>query len=363
GNVTVELLNKYDIFIIANPELDYSPNEIDAIRDFVFNKGKSILVIAGGGLIYAEEYPYDPYNAGTLQSILADTGLGFTLDNLGESFTPCEVFGNVERYETCTNKAETAKNQDVLTKLISFPHFGPELEVKSVNNVEVQTVALMENNPVILSSQLPSNGRILLFSSPLAFDNKGQIDGYPVLSKSTQIEQSNKLSIEAVNWLIEPRSIKVAYTVNGENVADEIDVDQHESLTIRFTVTNPEGTHISLNENELIVNLILRDPEEGIGFGKVTFTLSQDNFYEYTLTLDRYGTYEFYIYIQDPQDGLISSDGHIVLNAILRNFNDQDNIRLLGIYLFFALIATWGLFVTNEGGRKLKMKKEREKEV
>ncbi len=367
GNITIELLSNYDILIIANPDLDYSSNEIEAIRDFVITKGKSILIIAGGGLVTAEEYTYDRYNAGTLQSILLNTGLGFKTNDQGFPFTSiksCEAVVVIKRYEECVDKAETTKNQDVLTKLVSFPHYGPELEVKNVNNVDVQTIALMENNPVILSSQLSSNGRILLFSSPLAFDNRGQIDGFPAFSDHDKIEKSNKLSIEAVNWLIEPRSIKVAYTVNGKNVGDEVDVDQHENLMIRFAVFNPEGTRISLNENELTANRVLEDPEKGFNFTKVIFTLAQDNYYEYTLTLDRFGTYEFYIYIQDPQDGLISSDGHIVLNSVLRNFKDQDEIRSIGLYLFFTLMVSWAIFVYNEGGRKLLRKKEIEaKEV
>ena len=50
----LEVLDNYDVLIIADPDLNYSSSEIVAIRNFVFNDGNSLLILAGGGLISEE---------------------------------------------------------------------------------------------------------------------------------------------------------------------------------------------------------------------------------------------------------------------------------------------------------------------
>ena len=77
GDITSSLLSNYDMLVIANPDLSYTPDEIAAIRSFVFDEGKALLVIAGGGLIVAETNIYEKFNEATLETILLGSGLGF----------------------------------------------------------------------------------------------------------------------------------------------------------------------------------------------------------------------------------------------------------------------------------------------
>ena len=113
--------------------------------------------------------------------------------------------------------------------------------------------------------------------------------------------------------------------------------------------------------NQLNVSIIQRDPDFAFPlFGRLVFDLTTEGTYKFETSLDKFGTYEFFIDITDPSGELISSNGHLIMSAALRNFYDQDEIGSLGVYLFFALMTTWVLLIYNEGGRKrlLKQKKE-----
>lgn len=360
--ITIPLLSNYDMLIIANPDLYYTQDEIDAIRNFVFDEGKALLVIAGGGLIVAETDTYDQYNATTLADILQGSGLEFKRDNQGLAYTSisaCESLGILDRFATCFNEAETIKTQDVLPKLIEFPHYGPPLEVDAIPGADAKSVALSHDETVVASSEIvSSNGRIMLFSSPLVFDNKGLIHGY----KSDETSNNKLITSSAITWLLEPRSINIDYTINNKRIGIETDVNQNEIITIEFKVSNPSGQILQLNTDQLIISVIDRSNITKIEFYPWVFDLTSDDTYTFETSLDTFGTYEIYVFVTDTSGELISSNGHLIMNVALKNFYDQDNLGSLGVYLFFALMATWILFIYNEGGRKRLFKRKKETE-
>ncbi|MFV2014611.1 MAG: S8 family serine peptidase, partial [Candidatus Heimdallarchaeota archaeon] len=366
GDITSSLLSNYDMLVIANPDLAYAQDEIAAIRSFVFDEGKALLVIAGGGLIVAETKIYEKFNEATLESILLGSGLGFKRNNQNvvlPSIEQCHELGILNRFSSCFSNAETTKNQEVLPKLIEFPQYGPSLEANTVVGYNVQSVAKYKGQTVIASSEVASTkGRILLFSSPLLFDNKGLIFGYN--NNGGDTSNNKLLSTSAISWLLEPRSVNVEYKINGKDIDTQVDVDLHETITIEFRVSTPNGQTLQLNTNQLNVSILQRDPDFAFPlFGKLVFEKTLEGTYRFQTTLDKFGSYEFFVFVTDPAGQLISSNGHIILNAALRNFYDQDEIRYLGIYLFFAITVTWVLFIYNEGGRQRFLKREIEKEV
>ncbi|OLS22406.1 MAG: Subtilisin [Candidatus Heimdallarchaeota archaeon LC_2] len=362
NNITSDLLNNYDVLIIANPDLNYNSEEISAIRNFIYNQGKSLLIIAGGGLLSAETNNYASFNSASLGQILDGSGMDFNRNDQGQAFTSinaCDELGINDRLALCYEDAETSNSQNVLSTLVQFPHFGPQLEIEEVAGASVQVVALLNSKPVILASELQNNqGRILLFSSPLVFDNKAQLIGYGSLNNDKQISDNNKLSTEAINWLIEPNSVNVQYSINGKNVGEEANINLHQTITVRLTVNN-----INVVANTLNVSLVRRHPDiRGLIFENIQFNKLSENVYETIIQFPTFGSYEFFVHLQDPTGDLIATDAHIRIFAALENFYDQEKIHSIAIYLFIALMASWGIFIYNEGGRKLYIKKKRKAE-
>ena len=367
-NITSSLLANYDVLVIGNPDLPYSQNEIDAIRQFVYIDGKSLLIIANGGLLTAESQVFETFNEPTLNAILDGSGIGFATNTAGTANNTIQLCsagaGDVfSRIDECFTNAETSKSQDILPKLTKFPFFGPALAVKPGTSNHVEKVAFLDNKPVILSSDISgSHGRILLFSSALNFDNKGLKLGYDT-TNNNEITSNHQIIRDSMDWLLAPRSISVKYSIDGKSKGEETTVVLHKNVEYTLHITNPNGDALNLNADQLTVQLLIPVYDSFGRFAKYSFVnivaSKVGDSYTFSYKFDDYGTYEFYILVTDPNGKLLSSDGHLEVLATLDLFNDQGKIYTLAFFMFFAIVVSWIVFLTNEGGRKRFLRKKK----
>ena len=141
-------------------------------------------------------------------------------------------------------------------------------------------------------------------------------------------------------------------------MGQEANINLHDTITIRLTVNN-----INLDVDALNVSRVSFNPNTGkVEFGNFLLERVDTNIFEFTYLFDQTKTHEFFVHLKDPNNLLIPTDAHMTILAVLEHFDDQDEIRSIGLYLYFALMASWAIFVYNEGGRKLLAKKKKNSE-
>lgn len=375
GILDTDLLSQYDLLIIANPDAEYSDAEILDIRAFLEQDGKSLFLIAGGGLVSAESIHYSDVNEHTVNAILAGSGLS-VIENQNNgadgAITLCEDEDGQSkddiflRATDCWNTAQTLRNQELFEPLVEFPSYGPEIRVDKSINQNAESIAHQESKTVIARSEVGESSRILVFSSPLMFDSFGFSFGYGTLD---DVDLHRQMSTEAIDWLLEPRAMKVAYRIDGKSVDKQINVNFNETLRITFTTQKPDGTKLTYSSDHLNVTLrqtlYNRSIDRFIEIAPfpVKFLALSESEFVYEFKFPKFGDYEFFIEIVDPDGEFIQSNGYLKITADLTHFDSQGNLRSLGFYLFFAFFVSWVIFLYNEGGRELFLKREMEEKV
>ncbi len=351
GNLTDSILEKFDLLIIADPDKDYTSSEIQAIQKFSQDDGKSLLLIVGGGFLVAEEYSYDSYNGNAINNILKGSGLQVRTDE--NSIVECdEDLNNDARRFNCFDYATMNKNLGIFSKQFEFANFGPELIIEdSIHNSQV--LAKMNGKPVVMASDLVSTGRIIVFSSPLIFDNQGLLFNYGLDGSALD---NGKIIKETINWLIEPRIINPDYSVNNKKVQTSTTVNLHQISKITLSPKTPTDGKITMGE-VIYVSYMFYDnnPVSGMDppeFNVKEFTLNANGDYIYSEKFERSGYYDFYFHIE--LEDYIPTNSHLRLYVELNNFDDQDTFRSISRYILFAIMVSWILWIINEGGRRKK---------
>ncbi|MHA2254320.1 MAG: hypothetical protein ACXAD7_28505, partial [Candidatus Kariarchaeaceae archaeon] len=364
GELTTQILKPYDLLILANPDLPFTSNEIDAIQEFVIDDGKSLFIIAGGGILLAEEFDYAPFNRDGINSILSLSGLQVVGGDTDETATiaGCENNNNEERRFECHKYGKIVSDQEVFSRRYTFPNYGPELGVVGMQGVTTNVIATQDKLPVILSAEHDQGkGRILLFSSPLLFDNQGLIYNYD--PDGSELD-NREIVDEAIDWLLIPRSMKTTYSVNGKILEKRNTMRLYETVPLQFSVTYPNGTLLSLGQ-ELMVSIRQHDPNVVSGYYPFYLeylfvqNINTPGTYQFPFYFFRYGTYDFYIQIYDPDGELIPTNGHVQIFVTPDDYDDQGSVRAIAFYLFLAVVFSWILWVMNEGGRISKFKKQK----
>ena len=168
----------------------------------------------------------------------------------------CEEGGIVDREWACPEDAVTLRDQEVLDQSITFASYGPELSVTDDDSVITYEVAVQNGKSVILASESESKGRILLFSSQLIFDNRGQITDYTGGGNDVDNRQIIK---DSITWLAQPRSVKLIYQVDSETVeGNEVTVKMKENHQVQFIPFSADGAILDLGE-QINVSLLIND--------------------------------------------------------------------------------------------------------
>lgn len=353
GELTSLILEFYDILVIADPEISYTSQEIQVIHKFINDDGKSLLIIVNGGFMRAEEYEYTTTNIATLNEILQGTGISIDTDEI--SINHCTTNNIDDRIASCPRDAVTSSLQDILPPSTYFASFGPELLLSDddADSNIVHEIGYQNNKAVIMASELKSEGRVMVFSSQLLFDNIGQIRDY--VGRGSDVN-NRQIARDAIDYLIEPRSVKVDYSVNSVSVgAEKVDLKMHEIYYIEFVARNSEGELLNLGES---INVsVYQDFQYSYNF---TFTKTDSGSYAINLKFTIYGYYNFYLPV--PYSGDISSDGYFSIFVNLNNFDDIDNFGKISAVMMILISLSWILWLTNEGGRLYNSKKAKKEE-
>ncbi|MCY3411680.1 MAG: S8 family serine peptidase [Candidatus Heimdallarchaeota archaeon] len=354
GNITSSILDDYDVLIIADPDdnVTYSAAEIDAINSFVVNDGKALLIMANGGFQTAEHLLYDDFNLEDINAMLDGTGIFIGSE---EPILACnEDWGYDTRRIECPSVASTGTSQTIFKSGLNFPFYGPALNTTQINGVSVQEVAFdSDENPIIVASELPSKGRVMVFSSTILFDNLGLLDNY-ISQGSTKINK--EISIQTIDWLVAPRMINVEYTVNDIEVDEIASITMYDEMTIDMYITTPDGDPIDKGAS-IWVN-VLQDDDLNLIHELLEFVEVADGHYQRVHIFESYGYYDFYFHVLEGD--YIPADGHQQMVVNLKYMEYKDAIQNIAQILLLLTFMSWLVWIKNEGGftRKNEMKKK-----
>ncbi len=347
--ITDELLQNVDLLVIADPDVNatFTTSEINVIDRFINQDGKSLLIIASGGILTAEDLTYDTFNILDLNKILLNTGI--RIDST-EAVIPCVYGSTVDRISFCPQDATTGTSQKIFPSGIVFPNYGPSLSTSIVDGVDaVYNIAFQEDETVVAASELTSNGRVMVFSSSLPFDNIGTTTDYPGGGSDVNNRQ---LARDTVKWLLAPRSVKIDYKIDDEPVTDYYELNMYKQFKIDISIRDKDNNLLDLGET-VTVHGIFDNLEYWQPFSFEINRIST-GVYSFYFSFDLYGFYDFYIYAQ--ANGSISSSGYIGLFATLNYYEDAGAIQKISQLLLLLLMISWILWLKNE--RPPKIKKE-----
>ncbi|MFW9903981.1 MAG: S8 family serine peptidase [Candidatus Thorarchaeota archaeon] len=187
GEITLKVLLKYDVLVLANPfsnttdrymdwivdpypeYLSLSDNSIDAISQFI-SSGGGLLIINGNDDAY--------FNI---------TGLNEFLDRFDMQIQS-ESWGGEPSTSNIVNP------QDFTTDISSFPFRGNYIQT-SGDNTEI--IAEINGEPTLALYRDPKGGRVLLFGTDLIFDNFGFSD-YAYYGNKLD---NSILALNSITWL------------------------------------------------------------------------------------------------------------------------------------------------------------------
>ncbi len=357
ATITEELLDDVDVLVIADPELSYNADERTAIRQFVSVDGKGLLMMGNGGFLRAEGIPFAPFNYQTMNSILTfsgeyKSGIQFDLSADPSSMEPSDF-----RLVAGGNVIRTRKDQSILPKNLAFEFYGPKL---TLDYSTATLVADYNGAPVIAASEV-GNGRILVFSSNLGFDSFAlDIGRY----SSSDPEESQEVAIGSFNWLVEKNDFKVSVEVDGIRYSrlEPIEINLYDTVTLVLnTPTKWDGSEIQglADTGDALIYYL----PSAFGDKRVQFTRDPNNPARYLVDVqfNDYGDYVLLLKM-DSDEGPIFLKISLFVN--LQFFNDQDIFNLTARIIFLTIIASWFIWVRNEGGRKLykyKIKQKKKK--
>jgi len=357
NEITSALLSDFNVLIIANPDSSYSASELDAINNFSQNQGGAILLIVNGGFLELEGNPvYSSFNKETINGILEGTGIQIT--TASESIWACDhdAVSYADKPYDCASIASMDQNQDIFHPDTQFLNFGPELSVDEDDNTQV--VARVNNLPVLASHETPTNGRVLVFSSSLLFDNIGQLLGYNIENENwfdREIE-NQELAMRSIEWLVEPHSTGVTHLINGADYGHNLNMILYEDYQITFVPLDNQKVQFDMGDS-IEVDIVFEDSyyDVKIDYSIITVNKNDDGGYTFNYQFEKAGTYDFYLRIS--KDGLITSDGHLKIHITLNYFDDQSTVKKITGFILIALFISWILWLRNEGG---KLKRENE---
>jgi hypothetical protein len=354
GEINESVLENFDLLVIVDPDTDYLSSEVDAIQKFTQDDGNSLFLVVGGGLLLAENYTYAPFNKDSINDILSGSGILISTEE--DTISSCTTKNNEDRRILCHNTAEMTHNQEIFTNVDEFPNYGPKLDTEEGINFESEVIAKQNGKPVIVSSSSTSStGRILVFSSPLLFDNKGLMYNY---GSSGSARDNREILEQGIDWLIEQRAIQVEYSINNKEADNSITMSMYDGFTLSLVARTPEGDIIPMGPH---INLSAIEVSFNGGYLFYYITIPEtgspgSGIYQVSLLFDRHATIDFYIHVSDPTNSSIQSNGHFTLRIRLDDFDNQASLQSIAKYLFMALVISWILWIMNEGGRLRKLK-------
>lgn len=342
--ITEELLSEYNVLVIANPDMEYQEEEVLAIRNFVEKDGNAIFMIISGGLLSAEGDPsYGRFSKNSMNKILENTGISILSETEDDiNLKPCsyEYLSYDMRIDLCKDTAVMSDEQVIFSEDTNFAHFGPELNLIENENVNTNELAKVGNKIVAASAQFNSEGRIIVFSSQLPFDNTGILYDY---SGPHSAQSNEKILNEGIDWLIEPKQSKTKIMVNGIE-GNEFVVDMYETVSITIEFLDNESNKLFLGE---FINLTL---EEDLNT-PILFIFQPDtssyNLYNFLIENISFEIdLNFYYYFNTNNS--IASDTHFELKIKLKDYNNQEQYQQISFIFLIGMLSSWILIVKNE---------------
>lgn len=336
-SLTPEILEKYDVLVIPDPELPYSGDEILSIRNFVDKMGGGLLVLGSGGTYVTEAGPMNSFSIDSLNAMFRlDNGDGeinirFDASNSGNSSVDSVSFGLTNRI------------QPIVPQLVPIPFYGPYLTITNDGAIPLASYA---NRPILAADEVGS-GRVIVSSSVIPFS-------YQTL-KSNQfgsMETNEKIVINLFEWLIESRGARTKIVLDEKEIGLDktANVRLYDEVSVSFTKpTLPNGTEIPLPSS---IKAYLVHYDAPIFIAEINFTLI-DRIYVANLGLFFFGSYELNIPILSD---FIHSSVSIEIFAFLENYENQKYHDTVAISFLWLLFFSWLLWLRNEGGRDLKRK-------
>jgi len=345
--LTADLLKDIQVLVIADPELDYGADERTLIRKFVADEGKGLLMIGNGGFVAAEGESFGPFNYVTMNNILTfggdlKSGIQFDLEVNVDSTNPADF-----RLVPGGKVVRTRNDQSVLPRGASFEFYGPKLKLDFQHST---LVADYSGVPIVAASEV-GKGRIMVFASNLGFDSLAlQLGRY----KDSDTTDAQNVAIGTFNWLIAPNEPKVTFDVSGisYNRLETININLYDTVRIVLEAPKlPDGTIVA-SHGDTVDGYIYYKPSAW-GDKRIEFVNNPSNPEEYyaDVAFNDYGDYQLIIKM-DSGIGVIYSK--IDLSVNLQFFNDQEIFNLTARIIFIALVASWIIWLRNEGGRKLR---------
>tara|TARA_B100000287_G_scaffold345927_1_gene333388 strand:- start:3591 stop:6443 length:2853 start_codon:yes stop_codon:yes gene_type:complete len=341
--ITEELLSEYNVLVIANPDMGYQEEEVLAIRNFVEKDGNSIFMIISGGLLSAEGDPsYGRFSKNSLNEILENTGISIFSETENDiNLKPCsyEYLSYDMRIDLCKDTAVMSEEQEIFSKNINYAHYGPELKLIQNENVNTQEVAMVGDKIVAASALFDNNGRIIVFSSQLPFDNTGVLYDY---SGPHSAESNENILNEGIDWLIEPKQSQTKIMVNDIE-GHEFEIDMYEQVTIKIEFYDQVGGKLFLGD---FINFTLEeDLSKPYPFIFQPGTSTYDLIFNYGAIAQEIDL-NFYYYFKTNDS--IASDTHFELSIKLKNYMSQSQLQQISFIFLVGMLTSWILIIKNE---------------
>lgn len=157
GILTLEKLEEYDILILPDVELMFTPDEEYAIQKFIENGG-SLLVLGSFYQAFAVE---------TLNKVLAPYGVNFTNKTISKQTD----LGIIQPLEETLNITQENLAEHPITSGVNSITWITGVALKTENKIGVSSIAYLENEPVIAVADetITGGGRIVVFGSERMF--------------------------------------------------------------------------------------------------------------------------------------------------------------------------------------------------
>lgn len=347
GNITSDLLEDYDLLVIADPDKNatFFDGEITSIHDFLYKDGKSMLMLVNGGFMSAEELLYEDYNLGQMNEILDGSGIEIDGD---KPIFGCGYDLIGDRVYFCPNDAETGNSQKIFPSGIVFPSYGPSLSV--IDGTNSEAIAFQDGKAVIAASVLSSGGRILVFSSTVSWDNIGTTTDYE--GGGTDVN-NRQMARDSISWLLEPRSVKVSYELAGSELPSYVQLSMYKDLKFTISIFDKDNEPVDLGD-EPQVHVVYDDLKY---WHTYTLNLQKVSIGVYTLTynFNSYGYYDFYIHA--VANDSIPSSGFLSILATLKHQDNAEFIQKTSQLFLFLIMISWFFWIRNEEGSIFKKRK------
>lgn len=345
GDDLNQLLDRTHVFVISDPEIRMSKDELNATLEFVNDGGSVLFLMNSFRLVYSGDILSDPilYSDNNASRDILDL---FDADILfgDRTVNTSKIF---EQYDLLTpTYSYTYQNEITSTNKTTF--LGLPIEFKNKINQNNNLIGYINyyhkssqrtyNFPSILSTTI-NEGRVMMFGSGYPFTDIGLVpDLFEVYAESggfrgmEQYFRRDYFNLKLVNdtfdWLIETKRPRIDYSLNVEKIF------LREEFTLTVNIKKQDNT--SYNAQEPIIGTILYQNKT---VEKVTFETKgfQEAQYELTTKLASYGNHTLYIPLRldghTPTDGRITLKCHVILYEELPMLQDI----AIGVSLFILL--------------------------